>query len=256
MSDDSDFYGEEGDVEGQVVQPQPQPDGAVGDFSDEYTPATPASLAMEMDESPPASPLRTIVTTTVKRKLDSVQDEPSTAPKRQRVNANPEQYFSTAIPRTAGLPAEIWQYIFLYLTPDNLSCCLRVNKPFYTYLTSTTAAMSIRLPPKRSGLKLMDGESIWASARKVFAPNLPRPLAGFSEMQMFQLLGGKACQICGQPPSGQVNARTPYDAGPGTVGVRIIWSFSARMCGKCFDTTSLKVKRLEHYRRWPPINPK
>ncbi|KAG9694414.1 hypothetical protein KCU59_g23657, partial [Aureobasidium melanogenum] len=98
--------------------------------------------------------------------------------------------------------------------------------------------MSIRLPPHRSGLKLLDSEAIWTSARKLFAPNLPRPLAGFTEMHMFQLLGGRDCQACGALPLQPNQPTTPFDAGPGHGGVRIIWSFSARLCSECFELYS------------------
>lgn len=258
MSDESDFYGSDEEVEVQV-QMRSQIENAALDNHVE----SPGSDAMPMDESPPESPpasLPAIIApttirptsperSTVKRKLSPVEHEPEVAQKRQKVTTMLEQYYSNTVPRTAGLPAEIWQHVFLYLTPDSLSCCLRVNKAFHSYLTSTAANMSIRLPSRkgglqRTGLKLIDSEAIWTSARKLFAPNLPRPLSGFSEMQMFQLLGGKYCQGCGEAPTGPVNARTPFDAGPGVHGVRIIWSFSARLCGRCFDSSAVKVSLL------------
>lgn len=233
MSDDgSDFYADDGQVEGHVQQ----------DHQDtvalrQYAPVSPASDAMQMDESPPSSPERV----TIKRKLSLDLLDHGFVQKRQKVHMSLEKYFSTAVPSTAGLPAEAWQHIFLHLTPDSLSCCLRVNKAFNSYLTSTSAALAARLPPRRTGIKLLDGEAIWTSSRKQFAPSLPRPLAGFSEMGMIQLLGGKYCQICDSPPKGPITARSPFDAGPGPTGVRIIWSFSARMCGKCFEGTSIKA---------------
>lgn len=258
MSDESDFYGSDEEVEVQV-QMRSRIESAALDSHVE----SPGSDAMPMDESPPESPpasLAAIIApttvppispeqSTVKRKLSPVDHEPEIVQKRQKVTTIPEQYYSNTVPRTAGPPAEIWQHVFLYLTPDSLSCCLRVNKAFHSYLTFTAANMSIRLPSRkggrqRTGLKLIDSEAIWTSARKLFAPNLPRPLSGFSEMQMFQLLGGKYCQGCGEPPTGPVNARNPFDAGPGVHGVRIIWSFSARLCGRCFDSSAIKVSLL------------
>ncbi|KAL1297639.1 hypothetical protein AAFC00_006196 [Neodothiora populina] len=236
-SDSSDFYGEEGEVEVQVQVPHDKV------ASDGSGPASPGSDPMPMDESSPDSPDRATTSSTAvtrKRKHSLDHSEPELAQKRNKSVTVPEHYFSTAVSGTVGLPAELWQYIFLHLPPDSLSSCLRVNKGFYIYLTSVAASMSAALPPGRSGLKLMDFDAIWTSARKVFAPNLPRPLAGFSEMQMFQLLGGKYCEICGHPPTAPLNARTPFDAGPGPHGVRIIWSFSTRICGQCFEAMSLK----------------
>jgi len=195
---------------------------------------------MDMDESPPASPQRVAI----KRKLSPVDDSADAAPKRQRAVVPPRQYFSTAVPGTSGLPAEAWQHVFLYLAPDTLCRCLGVNKAFNQYLTSVTASSSGRLPLRKTGLKLLDSEAIWMSARKTFAPNLPRPLAGLGEMDMIQMLGGHLCQICGSPPSGQVQATSAFDAGPGPNGVRIIWPYGTRMCGPCFNTHSLKASRL------------
>lgn len=198
--------------------------------------ASPASDHMYDD-----SPVPTPVHTKGKRRYGD-EDKHTRAPtKRRKLVLTPERYFSPAIPAVAGLPAELWQHIFLYLTPDDLSRCLRVSRLFRSYLTQLTASMSVRLPPHRTGLKLLDSEAIWTSARKLFAPNLPRPLAGFTEMHMFQLLGGRACQACGALPSQPIKPTSPFDAGPGPDGVRIIWSFAARLCSSCFQLYSVKV---------------
>lgn len=58
---------------------------------------------------------------------------------------------------------------------------------------------------------------------------------------MFQLLGGRDCQACGALPLQPNQPTTPFDAGPGRDGVRIIWSFSARLCSECFELYSVKV---------------
>ncbi|CAD0114865.1 unnamed protein product, partial [Aureobasidium uvarum] len=176
-----------------------------------------------------------------KRRFGAEDHQTQMPQKRRRLVLTAEPYFSPAIPTSASLPAEIWQHVFLYLTPDDLSRCLRVSRLFRSYLADLTATMSIRLPPHRNGLKLLDSEAIWTSARKLFAPNLPRPLAGFTEMHMFQLLGGRDCQACGALPLQPNQPTTPFDAGPGHGGVRVIWSFSARLCSECFELYSVKV---------------
>lgn len=242
-SDFSDFYGQDGDTDAQ------------GDAVAHNGHALPSSASdgMQMDESPPPSTLQRnvlpamtkSVSTSTKRKFSPVAAVSDIVQKRQKQNRLmivPEQYYAPNIPRTAGLPAELWQHVFLYLTPDSLSCCLGVNKAFHIYLTSITASMSARLPPRRNAVKLLDSEAIWTSARKLFAVNLPRPLAGFGEMQMFQLLGGRHCQLCGALPSAPLTPRSPFEAGPGPHGTRIIWSYGTRMCGNCLDTWSLKVR--------------
>lgn len=193
------------------------------------------------DSSSDSSPEPTPKPAKGKRRRKNGQESRQKSSKKRKVVFSPEPYFSAAVPSVARLPAEIWQHIFLYLTPDDLSRCLRVNTLFRAYLTELTASMSIRLPPRRNGLKLLDSESIWTSARKLFAINLPRPLAGFTEVHMFQLLGGRACQACGFEPAQPIQPTTPFDAGPGRDGVRIIWSFAARLCGSCFELYSVKV---------------
>ncbi|KAI5209039.1 hypothetical protein E4T39_01044 [Aureobasidium subglaciale] len=196
---------------------------------------SPASLPM-YDDSPVPPPAQT----KGKRRFGDEHLQPQAPLKKRKLVLTPERYFSPAIPQTANLPAEVWQYVFLHLTPDNLSRCLRVSRLFRSYLTDLTASMSIRLPPRANGLKLIDSEGIWTSARKIFAPNIPRPLAGFTEMHMFQLLGGRDCQACGAFPLQPNQPTTPFDAGPGLGGVRIIWSFSARLCSECFELYSVK----------------
>lgn len=176
-----------------------------------------------------------------KRRFGAEESHTQAPQKRRKLVLTAERYFSPSIPTTANLPVEVWQHVFLYLTPDDLSRCLRVSRLFRSYLTDLTATMSVRLPPRRSGLKVLDSEAIWTSARKSFAPNLPRPLAGFTEMHMFQLLGGRDCQACGALPLKPSQPTTPFDAGPGHGGVRIIWSFSARLCSECFELYSVKV---------------
>jgi hypothetical protein len=176
-----------------------------------------------------------------KRRFGAEEHQTQVPQKRRKLVLTAERYFSPAIPTTANLPAEVWQHVFLYLTPDDLSRCLRVSRLFRSYLTDLTGTMSVRLPLRRNGLKILDSEAIWTSARKQFAPNLPRPLAGFTEMHMFQLLGGRDCQACGALPLQPNQPTTPFDAGPGHGGVRIIWSFSARLCSECFELYSVKV---------------
>ncbi|KAG9792932.1 hypothetical protein KCU95_g5093, partial [Aureobasidium melanogenum] len=197
--------------------------------------ASPASDQM-YDDSPVPPPAQS----KGKRRFGAEDHHTQVPQKKRKLVLTAERYFSPAVPTVANLPAEVWQHVFLYLTPDDLSRCLRVSRLFRSYLTDLTATMSIRLPPHRSGLKLLDSEAIWTSARKLFAPNLPRPLAGFTEMHMFQLLGGRDCQACGALPLHPNQPTTPFDAGPGHGGVRVIWSFSARLCSECFELYSVK----------------
>jgi hypothetical protein len=146
------------------------------------------------------------------------------------------------LPPTVGLPPEIWQQVFTHLSPAILSRCLRVCKLFNVCLTQMKAA-----PPasKKSAThaRAMDSEVIWSQLRKSSYPSLPRPLVGFSELQMFQLIGGNTCQSCGK-----LHVKHPvnnaYSAGPGETGVRVIFPFHLRLCGSCFTNDSLTVRHL------------
>ncbi|KNG44669.1 f-box domain-containing protein [Stemphylium lycopersici] len=60
----------------------------------------------------------------------------------------------------------------------------------------------------------------------------PKPLPGFSELQMWQLAWSRTCQFCNK-----LDSHTPGDRiwqkGPGHAGVRVIWPFAIRACGPC-----------------------
>ncbi|KAL8798632.1 MAG: hypothetical protein Q9182_006507 [Xanthomendoza sp. 2 TL-2023] len=68
----------------------------------------------------------------------------------------------------------------------------------------------------RSGVRPLDAESIWTASRKRFAPGLPKPLRNLKELDMWRLLRGRACQLCGETKelgamSGNGN---PWESGP------------------------------------------
>jgi hypothetical protein len=141
---------------------------------------------------------------------------------------------------TAGWPPELWQQVFTYLSPAMLSRCLRVCKSFKYCLTQLKATT---IPRKRNTplARVLESEGLWTQARKHAYPTMPRPLNGFSELRMLQLIGGAPCQSCGKPP-----VRSPitnvFNAGPGESGVRVIWPFHVRLCGDCFVNESLTVR--------------
>lgn len=139
------------------------------------------------------------------------------------------------IPR---LPAAIWQRVFMHLPPAVLCRCLRVCKEFSDYLTRMK-------PPQgqhkdKCAVRVVDSEATWTTSRKAFLPQLPRPLARFSELEMLKLIGGQTCQTCGkvpQPPP----ATSIFNCGPGLNGVRVIFPFGLRTCGSCIEPQLLKV---------------
>ena len=183
----------------------------------------------------------------IKRKPSDAFDGPEEAvtiptsglsAKKVKTSVTPAQANSGDTQRTATLPVEIWQQIFLYLPPAMLCRCLRVGKSFNSYLTTTKALLAPKKGPTK--VRLLDSEAIWAHARKTFFPNLPRPLSRCSELQMLQLVGGRKCQFCMRTPEPSP-ATTPFNCGPGHDGLRVIWPFGIRACGRCIENNTLKV---------------
>jgi hypothetical protein len=139
---------------------------------------------------------------------------------------------------TAGWPAELWQQVFIQLAPAMLGRCMRVCKNFNYYLTD------IKVPPHtkrdRHQVRIHDSEYIWMHSRKDTYPTMPRPLQGFTELQMFRLIGCQSCQTCGKFPV-KPPATSVFNTGPGENGVRVIWPFRLRICGTCFRNDALTV---------------
>ena len=141
------------------------------------------------------------------------------------------------------LPTELWQYICFFVPPVFLGRLLRVNRAFNACLTVEKANASHPGPSPHSIVKPMSAQSVWAASRKRFCPGLPRPLRGLQESDMWRLLRGRNCQICGENKvtSFDSNLQSPWESGPGDKGVRIIWPFGIRCCGQCLHTSSEKV---------------
>ncbi|KAL9606203.1 MAG: hypothetical protein Q9179_000600 [Wetmoreana sp. 5 TL-2023] len=146
--------------------------------------------------------------------------------------------------RPATLPAELWHHIFRFVPPVFLGRLLSVNHAFHSYLTSSVAEKEplVRSFRGRVGVQPLDAETIWAASRKRFAPGLPKPLRGLQELDMWRLLRGRICQLCGQTKSSGLlsNTENPWESGPGEQGVRVIWSFGIRSCGPCLEKCSEK----------------
>lgn len=145
-------------------------------------------------------------------------------------------------PRTARLPAEVWQRVFMHLSPAMLCRCLRVCKPFNLYLTHLAGAPMSRTFKKRdqTTARVVDSESIWVHSRRTYFTTMPRPLAAFSELDMLKLVGGRTCQFCARTPV-PTAATSLFNAGPGPNGLRVIWPFGIRTCGSCLEVRILKV---------------
>lgn len=140
---------------------------------------------------------------------------------------------------------DVWQNIFLHLSPANLARCQRVCKTFNLCLTAVESDEPKKSRKKNEKtqptLRKIDSNKIWANARKMWMPNMPRPLAGLTELQMLQLIGGRRCQFCQREPV--LSASTSvFDSGPGPDGMRVIWPFHIRTCGTCLQDKISNVR--------------
>ena len=141
------------------------------------------------------------------------------------------------------LPAEIWQHIFNFVPPVSLGRLLRVNCAFNRYLSPRKAGEHPFQGPVQGVVRPVDPEVIWAASRKRFCPGLPKPMRDTPELVMWRLLRGNNCQICREAkvPRAKNTQTNPWEAGPGDDGVRVIWPFGIRCCGKCLQEQSEKV---------------
>lgn len=144
--------------------------------------------------------------------------------------------------KSSALPAVLWQHILCYVPPVFLGCLLRVNHAFNSYLTPGMITEDSRKFPN-SRIQLLTAEEIWAASRRRFAPGLPRPIAGFQELDMWRLLRGMDCQLCHQTKAATrgADADSPWQSGPGYSGVRVVWPFGVRCCGECLQNETRKV---------------
>lgn len=163
--------------------------------------------------------------------------------------SKPNEEFQRPISRTGNpfqspvLPAELWQHIFCFVPPVFLGRLLHVNHAFRSYLTTGKANEQDSEPVPHSIVQPLTPEAIWAASRRRFCPGLPKPIRGISELDMWRLLRGRNCQICSETkaPSLTLNPENPWESGPGEKGVRVIWPFAVRCCGKCIQESSEKV---------------
>ena len=159
--------------------------------------------------------------------------------------ANIEELSDLLRGRMYGLDAALWQHIFCFVPPVFLGCLLRVSRRFRFLLTRMSGEQvhTSRNAPVR--VTLRTSESIWAASRKRFAPGLPKPLKIHQELDMWKLLRGSSCQLCGQKKALITTGinKDPWHCGPGVNGVRVIWPFGTRSCGPCLTHQCEQVGR-------------
>ncbi|KAL2352270.1 hypothetical protein BJ546DRAFT_850274 [Cryomyces antarcticus] len=174
---------------------------------------------------------------TTKRELENDDSDESVEAKRRKVEQPPDDIMTASAPTTAGLPAEVWQYVFQWLPPTCLGHVIQVNQAFRRYLTDVQPGSSSN-PTNR--LHVVEPETVWATARRLNHPTVPRPLLGCSELDMWKLIGGKNCQFCGKRAQGTQATDKIWEDGPGSSGVSTVWPFAVRCCGACLMENSKK----------------
>lgn len=144
--------------------------------------------------------------------------------------------------KSSALPAVLWQHIFCYVPPVFLGRMLSVNHAFNTFLTPGRSEKD-PTPLSNSILQPLKAEAIWAVSRRRFCPGLPRPIHGLNELEMWKLLRGHGCQNCEQVKvdTPVASPQDPWESGPGDAGVRVVWPFGLRCCGRCLQANTQKV---------------
>lgn len=182
-----------------------------------------------------------------KRKADDVSLSPAQQKKPKLGSPFPSTPPSSGLRSCAGLPPAVWQHVFLFCSLADLGRLIQVNRSFLSYLTDVRNVSASK--PDSGCLRLLKSESLWASARNALATKPPKPLPGFTELQMWQLAWSKRCQFCNKPSSFTPGERI-WQKGPGEAGVRTIWPFAVRACGPCLlqqcQTVSCICCELDH----------
>ena len=142
------------------------------------------------------------------------------------------------------LPAEIWHRVFALLPPPSLGRLLRVNKLFHAYLDpcSPMAAEAPAAPPACCAVRPLKPDAIWQASRRLFWPQMPAPLQGKSELDMWRLCCARACQSCGRRDRADASkTQPPWLRGPGADAVGPVFPFSLVSCGRCLVEGAVKV---------------
>jgi hypothetical protein len=159
---------------------------------------------------------------------------------KKRKLGSPSTPISSDLRWCARLPPAVWQHVFLFCSLPDLVRLMQVNRAFLSYLTDVRNVSASQ--PDHACLRLLKSESVWAAARNALSPRPPKPLAGFSELQMWQLAWSRRCQFCNKLGSSSPGHKI-WQKGPADTGVRTIWPFGIRACGPCLLQHSQTVSR-------------
>ena len=167
--------------------------------------------------------------------------------KRPRVNGYGVENGTDLSCMSSALPAVLWQQILCHVHPVFLGRMLSVNRAFNTILTSGQNEQD-STPLSAKMIRPLSAEVIWAMSRTRHCPGLPRPIHGLKELQMWKLLKGNDCQICGKvrTDTAVTTPQDPWESGPGDTRVRIVWPFGLRCCGPCLQEKTQKVPNCRH----------
>ena len=158
------------------------------------------------------------------------EDAPSEQEKKRKLDCPASPCISSDLRPCARLPPAVWQHVFLYCSLADLGRLTQVNRSFLSYLTDVRNVSTSK--PDHGCLRLLKSEALWASARNALPTKPPKPIPGFTELQMWQLAWGRRCQFCDKLSSFTAGERI-WQKGPGQTGVRPIWPFAVRACGPC-----------------------
>ncbi|KAH7379208.1 hypothetical protein DE146DRAFT_774031 [Phaeosphaeria sp. MPI-PUGE-AT-0046c] len=178
------------------------------------------------DKSPATAQAAQSTMSFTKRKAE----DGSSAHDKKRKLESPFPRVSSDLRPCAGLPPAVWQHVFLACSLPDLGRLMQVNRSFLSYLTDVHNVSVSN--PDSTCLRLLKSDSVWASARNALSPRPPKPLKGFSELQMWQLAWSRRCQFCSKSSSFSAGDKI-WQQGPGLSGVRAIWPFGIRACGPC-----------------------
>lgn len=191
----------------------------------------------------PTSPLESVCSESATKRSRLTEDSPGVL-QADLVVEEAQRPFA----KVASLPIEIWQNIFCFVPPVFLGRLLRVSHTFNSLLTPNVFVETSRQEPSIGAAEYQTPIEIWAASRKRFCPGLPKPVHGLNDLDMWRLLRGSDCQLCGEKKIllTSSNASNQHESGPGNAGVRVIWPFGVRSCGPCLMTNSEKVVSEVH----------
>lgn len=172
------------------------------------------------------------------RKLAKAEDEgPSNPSSTQQLSDTAALQETPSQPPSSDklLSPEIWCHVFSFTEPRTLGRLLRVNKLFNSLLDPSSKHLQPITSQSSSAAKPLTADVIWKLSRTRFCGNMPSPLQGRSELDMWRLLLSRNCQFCSKAGSGShLNLE----------GSMIMWSFGIRSCASCLSDRTMKV-RLE-----------